>query len=366
MIASVSTVAYAVGKLSFGPVVDRFGGRRSFLVSMLLVSVFGALSAFAPTLSILTLLYSANRLAGAASWGAMVKQVPEWFTAKRLPLALGVLSLSYVFGGALAMSLAGLIAKYSHDNWHAVMGLPSLVLLGMVALNWLILPRQPDPSGSSAEGSSQRRFTFKEFGALLLNRQFYIICGLSFALTFMRETFNFWTGDFVKTEGGPQVSNSIAALLSTPFDVLGGLGIIWLGWLYGRLSPTARRRLLFGILMLLSALLFFLPAFFHVGLWLLATAVGLIGFLVYGPYSLLSGVLAVEVRGKENTATVCGWVDGTGYLAGILSGKYFGLLLGAGGYRLGFHCMAAMTVIAAVLCLFLYRQPAPFQEATHG
>jgi sugar phosphate permease len=92
---------------------------------------------------------------------------------------------------------------------------------------------------------------------------------------------------------------------------------------------------------------------------LLAAGVGLIGFLVYGPYSLLGGVLSVEVRGKEFAATVSGLVDGTGYIAGILSGTVFGKLLMAGGYRLGFEAMAVLTLLAAVLCCFLYQKGAP-------
>lgn len=83
---------------------------------------------------------------------------------------------------------------------------------------------------------------------------------------------------------------------------------------------------------------------------------GLIGFLVYGPYSLLGGVLSVEVRGKEFAGTVSGIVDGTGYVAGFLSGIVFGRLLMLGGYRLGFEVMAGLTVLSAGLCGLLYRQ----------
>jgi sugar phosphate permease len=89
----------------------------------------------------------------------------------------------------------------------------------------------------------------------------------------------------------------------------------------------------------------------------LAAGVGLIGFLVYGPYSLLGGVLSVEVRGKEFAATVSGLVDGTGYIAGVLSGVVFGKVLMVGGYRLGFESMAGLTLVSAVLCCFLYRRP---------
>jgi sugar phosphate permease len=89
--------------------------------------------------------------------------------------------------------------------------------------------------------------------------------------------------------------------------------------------------------------------------WMVVTTIGLIGFLSYGPYSLLAGVLAVEIKGKDFVATVAGLVDASGYLAGILAGYCFGRLLDSGGYQLGFHFLGITTFAAALLCLGLYR-----------
>jgi sugar phosphate permease len=158
----------------------------------------------------------------------------------------------------------------------------------------------------------------------------------------------------------------VAAFLSTPFDLCGAAGIVLMGWVFGRLQPLGRQWLLVLILGSLTLLLALLPELFHFGLWVLAVGVGLIGFLVYGPYSLLGGVLSVEVRGKEFAATVSGLVDGTGYFAGILSGTVFGKLLMIGGYRLGFEAMAGLTLVAAVLCCFLYRKPADVPGSAAG
>jgi sugar phosphate permease len=164
--------------------------------------------------------------------------------------------------------------------------------------------------------------------------------------------------DFIKSEGGPQVSSALAAFLSTPFDLCGAIGIVLMGWLFGRLNHSGRQRLLVVILSLLTVVLLVLPSLFSWGLWALGTGVGLVGFLVYGPYSLLAGVLAVEVRGKEYAATVSGLVDGAGYFAGVFSGILFGKVLMIGGYALGFKAMAVLTLISAVLCCFLYRKTA--------
>jgi sugar phosphate permease len=233
-----------------------------------------------------------------------------------------------------------------------------LVLAGLVVVLWLGIGGQrgvPPAAGTAvagpAIGAVQVRALFRE-------RTFLVILALSFALNLLRETFNFWTVDFIHTEGGSRVSSSLAAFLSTPFDICGALGIVSVGWAFGRLALSARQVFLTLILGILALLLAAFPLFFQSSLPVLTVGVGLVGLLAYGPYSLLAGVLAVEVRGRNSAATVAGLVDGVGYFAGVLSGVVFGKLLTLGGYRLGFLAMAAVTAMAAGLCCLLYRRPA--------
>ena len=357
LVGSISTFCYASGKFVFGPLTDRLGGRAALAGSMLLTALFGAAAAFSPSLLVLTILYSASRLCGSASWGAMLKLLPEWFPPVRMPLTCGILSLSFVFGGAIAVSFAGLIGRLTHDSWAAIIGLPSLVLILLAAWTWAALPKAARKATQAEEPQPEDRFSSRRVWELFQERQFLVVVGLSFTLTLLRETFNFWTVDFIRTEAGQRVSNSVAAYLATPFDLCGAAGILLTGWIFGRLHPRGRRRLVVAALLALSLLLAFLPVLFHLGLWLLAVAIGLTGFLVYGPYSLLGGILSVEVRGKGYAATVSGIVDGTGYLAGFLSGVVFGRLVMLGGYRLGFEVMAGLTLLAAFLSSFLYRKP---------
>jgi sugar phosphate permease len=350
LIVSYSTIAYAAGKFLFGPVVDRVGGRPGFLTSLILVALFGAMGAFAPTLAALTVLYSFNRLAGSAAWPAMVKLVPDWFGTRMLPFAMAMLSLSFVFGGVLATLFAGQLAEWSGDDWRVVMGVPSAVLVLFVVLAFFALPR----GAAKLAGGQSSSFEWSQAAQLLRIRQFWVVCALSFTLTLLRETFNTWTVDFFRTEGGPEMSNRIAAFLSTPFDAFGAVGILALGWAFGRILPRTRSVLLFAILSSLAVLLYLLPTIFHQSLWLVTGAVGLIGFLTYGPYSLLAGILSVEIKGKGYVGTVSGLVDGVGYLAGILAGQQFGRIVDAGGYRLGFQSLAVLALASALLCLFLY------------
>ena len=359
-VASAGTVAYAAGKLLLCPLVDRFGGRRCFFGALLAVATFGIAAALAPSLGVLAWIYACNRLGGAASWASMIKQIPPWFGPRNLALALAVLSLSYVFGGAAAVALAGQVAEWGGHSWRLVMGVPGIVLLALLAVAWAVLPRDHGTdrpvSHLGAEGDRQG-FSWGLMAELVRLRSFWIVCALSFTLTLLRETFNDWTVDFIKTTGGANLSIRVAAFFSTPFDLCGAAGIIFVGLMMGRLSVRGRAWLVAGCLLALFAVLLALPRLVPLGLGFTVPAVGLVGFLALGPYSLLAGYFAVQLRGEACAGTVAGIVDSLGYLAGVLAGSAFGWLLDHGGYSLGVTLLAGLSLLSAVLALFLDVKP---------
>ena len=355
-IASVGTLAYAIGKMVLCPLADRFGGRRCFFASLLVVAGFGLASALAPTLGALAMVYAFNRFGGSIAWASMVKQVPPWFGPKNLALALAVLSLSYVFGGAAAVALAGVVADASGQSWRAVMGVPAVFVLLLLAAAWWLLPRDSgavNGKGSERSGLGASGFSWGLVRELVRLRGFWVVSALSFSLTLVRETFNDWTVDFIRTEGGAHLSTSVAAFLSTPFDLCGAGGILFVGAMMGRLSVRGRALLLAGSLFALCAVLLVLPRLVPLGLGFTVPAVGLIGFLSLGPYSLLAGYFAVQLRGEACAGTVAGIVDSLGYVAGLLAGSAFGWLLDRGGYALGFYVLAGISLVSAVIALSL-------------
>ncbi|HVK59144.1 MAG TPA: MFS transporter [Candidatus Kapabacteria bacterium] len=352
LVASYSTIAYAIGKFFFGAVVDKTGGRIGFLGSLALVALMGIAGGLAPTLGMLTLFYSLNRFCGAASWPAMVKLTPDWFQGKQLPFAIALLSLSFVIGGAVATAVAGVIANLSGNSWRAVMALPSIAPIVCVLIGWWLLPKSVvDQHGNPAPVGARKKVDFR---GIFRRRSFWTLCALSFTITYLRETFNTWTVDFVKTQGGAEVSNQVAAFVSTSFDIMGAAGILVVGWVYGRVTRRTRQWLLTGMLAVLAVTLFQLPYLFRFGLPTVMVAIGLVGFLIYGPYSLLGGTLSIEVQGKESAGTVSGIVDGIGYFAGVLAGAQFGRLVDSGGYSFSFAILAGAAAVSAIICFVLF------------
>jgi sugar phosphate permease len=353
-IASAGTLAYAFGKVLNGPLVDRLGGRRGLLLSLLVVALFGAAGALAPGLFVLSILYGVNRFAGSASWGAMLKLVPTWFAPARTGTAVAILSLSYVGGSALATLLAARIVD-AGGGWRAVMGLPSVALAVILVVCFftvregprqaaLAIPGEPPPETPRLAGV---------VGRLFRRPQFLATCALSFTLTLLRESFNTWSYDFLVSIQGGHPSAMTAGLQSMGFDVAGGVAILGAGVAYDRVRPSLRRWLIAGCLTVLAFVISALSPVAAVSPGGAAVLVGAVGLLVYGPYSLLAGALAIESGGKDAAATAAGIIDGIGYVAGALAGTVLGRLLDLGGYPLGFRALAGVTLVSAVISLGL-------------
>ena len=181
----------------------------------------------------------------------------------------------------------------------------------------------------------------------------------------MRESFNTWSVDFPGLDPGraPALANGGA-----PVDRLRSAGVISIvaaGMAYDRVQPARRRWWMAGSLAVLAVVLAVLPRAAAIRPLYGAVLVGIIGLLVYGPYSLLAGALAVESGGSEQAATAAGIIDGAGYLAGALAGAALGRVLDLGGYSLGFNLLAVITGVSALIALAL-RPGAEAREQPSG
>src|SRR5262249_29444165 len=158
-------------------------------------------------------------------------------------------------------------------GWRAVMGIPALVVLGLIVLAAdfvrqgpvVDIPAEdaPPPGGGEeamkgAHTPARRATLAREVLHLLGRPEFQTICVLSFVLTLIRQALGTWSVDFLLSIQSGKGSLGVAALQSTGFELAGAASIFGLGLAYDRLSPAARRWLIIGILALLAGVLFLL------------------------------------------------------------------------------------------------------------
>jgi sugar phosphate permease len=363
---SFGVVAYALGKLLLAGLGDVWGGRRSFLTGLSGAIAFTMLFTFAGGLPLFTLAWIGNRLVQSVGWAGLVKVCSQWFSYRAYGSVVGILSLSFLIGDAVAREwMAMLIAK--GYGWRALFYLAAAVSGVVFAANLLFLKEKRTARGFS-EPQANPLNLFEEgvessggVAALLLpfakNAGFWLVCFLSLGTTIVRETFNSWTPTYLHKFFG--YSASVSAGASAVFPALGAVSVIVAGIAGDRLGVRGRSIILFfGMLMTTLGLGLMTALTADAKGMLPLILIGLVGFGLLGPYSYLAGAMALDFGGKQGGATSSGLIDGVGYLGGILAGDSVARIsvhYGWSGVFLALALISAVSAIAAGL-LFVYQK----------
>ncbi len=354
-VASFGVLAYAAGKFLLGGLADLWGGRRSFIAGLTGATLFTLLFALGGGLPIFTVAWISNRLIQSMGWAGLVKVCSKWFSYKSYGTIVGILSLSFLIGDAVARQSMGMLIQAGF-GWRSLFvfaaGVSGLVLVA----NLFLLRESRTGLGFSEpevnplnvfEDCSRRTGGLREFlRPLLSNKAFWIVCFLSLATTIIRETFNTWTPTYLHKYFG--FSEAASAGMSAIFPAVGAVSVLAAGWTGDRLGPGGRSVVLFFGMIITSVGLVALrsiPLGVHGSVPLIV--IGVVAFGLLGPYSYLAGAMALDFGGRQGGATSSAFIDGVGYLGGILAGVTVARLSIALGWRSVFSALAAVGVVSA-------------------
>jgi MFS transporter, OPA family, glycerol-3-phosphate transporter len=362
---SLGVLAYALGKLVLAGVADFFGGKRNFLGGMAGSVLFTFLFAAGGGPATWTGAWLGNRLVQSGGWAGMVKITSRWFPYTSYATVMGILSLSFLFGDALARRFLGLLIRWGL-GWRGVFWVSGGVLLAIFLLNLVLLRESRSEIGESepavnpmnvfAGGAEEARP--RGIGALLgpflRSPAFWLVCLLSLCATLVRETFNLWTPTYLHAMAG--YGEAQAAEWSAAFPFFGGISVLAAGFLGDRFGPSGRSRVMAAGFLLAAAGLVGLalrrqsdPG--SMAVWLVSlVALGLIG-----PYSYLAGAMALDFGGRQGSAVASGLIDGIGYLGGVLAGDSVARVSVAFGWQTAFAVLAGVTLVSSVAALGLMR-----------
>jgi sugar phosphate permease len=362
-LTSLGVAAYALGKLFLTGLGDYWGGRRNFLLGVGGAAVFTLLFALAGAVPVFTVAWLGNRLTQSLGWAGLIKVSSKWFNYSSYGSIIGILSISYLVGDALARQQMGMLIARGY-GWRAVFLFAAIVAAAMLLANLLWLRESRVEAGhAEATPNPLNLFAAREsppgsVAALLLpllrSRAFLLVCLLSFGCTIIRETFNTWTPVYLRDHLG--YSTSDAASLSALFPGVGVVSVLLAGWLSDRLGLNGRSLLLFVGLAATAAALLLLMSL-HAGTTpslLPLAAIGLVAFCLLGPYSYLGGAFALDFGGKQASAASSGIIDGIGYLGGVLAGDGVARLAVAFGWDGVFVTLAIVSAAAAMCAGVLY------------
>jgi sugar phosphate permease len=362
-ISSAGVLAYALGKIFLCGLGDLWGGRRSFLIGLFGATAFTLLFAAGGGLPVFALAWVGNRLTQSIGWAGLLKVSSKWFDFSSHGTIIGVLSLSYLAGDAVARHAMGLLIERGF-GWQALFYFAAAVAGALLLANLLFL-RESRVDAGHAEARVNPRNLFagsdiapRNLAALLkpllASRAFALVCLLSFGCTIVRETFSIWTPVYLRDAIG--YSTGKAASLSAVFPAVGLFSVLITGWLSDRLGANSRPLLLLVGLAATTAALLALTALRGAALPPIVAVVmiGLVAFCLLGPYSYLGGAFALDFGGKRAGAASSGLIDGVGYLGGALAGAGVARVSVAFGWRGVFVSLAAVTAASALAAGYLY------------
>lgn len=366
-IVTLGVLAYTIGKFITGTLADFLGGRRNMLTGMGASVLFTLLFASSGTVPFFTLAWFGNRAVQSLCWTGMVKITGRWFSYSAYGTAMGVISLSYLFGDAAARQFMGWLLAAGLD-WRQMFFAAGGVLGVFFVLNWLWLKEgrraigrdEPEANPLNVYGQAPREQQPLDLRNLLVplitSGEFWVVCLLSLGLTLLRETFNTWTPTyFVEVAGS---TSAQAAQQSALFPLLGGVSVVLAGWLGDRLGRSGRALVMLGGCSLTTVVLWSLGSLVPgESSRLPVILVALAAFLMMAPYSYLAGAISLDLGGKRGGATACGIIDGVGYLGGVLAGVTVARLSIAYSWSGVFRALAAVALLTSLAAaLFLYIQ----------
>jgi OPA family glycerol-3-phosphate transporter-like MFS transporter len=358
-VVSLGTLAYALGKFAAGTLTDFMGGRRNYLLGMsgavgctIVLSLVGSPPLF-------TLAWFGNRLIQSLGWPGMIKITSRWFSFSAYGTVMGIISLSFLFGDALARAFIGWLIKGFGLGWRGVFGVAASVLAALLIVNVALIRESPGQLGLPEPATNPDNL-FGKLGdvprpestrslwfTLARSPSFWTVCVLSLGLTLLRETFNNWTPTYLVQGVGLEAGD--AAQKSALFPLFGGMSVILAGWLADRLGPRGRAAIIFGGIVLCGVALALLGSTSFAGQPRAALAlVAAVGFFLIGPYSYMAGAISLDFGGKRGGATASGFIDGVGYLfGGVLAGNAVARLSNTMGWQGVFLLLAGVAATSA-------------------
>ncbi|HXP61258.1 MAG TPA: MFS transporter [Dongiaceae bacterium] len=123
--------AYALSNGVSGPIIDRLGAKRGYLLCMFLWSSAVGLIGAAQNVWMLAGFLMLLGLGEAGNWPAAVKVVGEWFTPRERSLASGIFNSGAGIGALVGPTAVGLLLI--HLGWR-----PAFLIVGLIGYGWLI------------------------------------------------------------------------------------------------------------------------------------------------------------------------------------------------------------------------------------
>ena len=353
LITSGFLLAYGVGQLVSGPLIDKLGTKRAFGLAALLWSLSTVLHSLGRGLWSFFAMRVTLGVTEAANFPAATKAVAQWFPARERSTAVGIFMLGAGLGAIITPPLTVWIIETLSWRW-------AFIIPGMLGFLWVILWQrwfhQPEdhPQISADERNMvllerSQQASVEHWTSLLRHKEFWGLMAARVVSDFPFYFFLFWLPQYLIDARG--------------FDLRGIAMFAWLPWVAADLGALAGGSMSSWLVSRGHTINFARKAVIWLGaIFVLVTIPAVQTESGYLALALICfGLFAIQVKGSvfftlpadlfpaARVATVWGVFGAVGSLGGSVLGIVAGLMIQTSGYTNVFIMIAFLHLLSAAL-----------------
>ncbi|HPR30989.1 MAG TPA: MFS transporter [Prolixibacteraceae bacterium] len=345
-------IAYAIGLVSMGSLLDKIGTKTGYTIAMALWSLAGMLHA--ASRSVFSF-FSSRFLLGigqSANFPASVKTVAEWFPKKERALATGIFNAGTNVGAILTPLLIPLIALQWGWKW-------AFISTGLLGFVWLFfwLPVYTKPEANKRLKKAEKDYILQDeqekpviklpWKKIVWHKQTLGICLARFFTDPIWWFFLYWLPKFLFSKHGIDLSHIGLPLIVIYVVSIGGS--ITGGWISSYLinkgkNVVAARKTTIFIMALLVVPIFMASQTSH--MWV---AVALISMATFAHQGYAANIFTIvsDIYPKSAVGSVVGLSGFAGAVGGILFAPAVGFILE---YTGSYYIVFGIASVAYLLC----------------
>ena len=366
IIDGVYLAAYAAGQFIWGILGDRVGTRK-----IVLLGLSGSIMAgFAMGVSSIVLAFGVfaliQGLSQSTGWAPLTKNISNWFSMRERGVIMGWWATNYTIGGLLGAPLAAFAAVY-FGGWRFAFFVPSIVLIGVAFLFFVLQKNRPqeldlppieeyhdeNESGSNDvknTGDEPEEGSWQSIIGVIKDPMVILLGAVYFFLKPTRYAILFWGPLYINETLGTGMTES--AIVSVSFFLAGPFSVLAAGYVSDKLFQSRRMPYSVISMLLLAVLLFFFNDLASVeSSMVTAGLLFLVGFLIFGPDSLVSATAAIDFGTRKGASTASGMINGMGSIGAVIGGTIPGFFKESWGWDGVFLFLSASILIAGLLMI---------------
>jgi MFS transporter, OPA family, glycerol-3-phosphate transporter len=383
-------LVYGLAVVINGPIADKIGGKKSFLIGSVGVIImnflFGAAGYMVSVPAVMNgkevakdavllfgftkqsllwtmaIVWAVNGYFQAFGALSIVKINAQWFHIRERGTFAAIFGVLIRFGLILSFSVTPFIALTL--SWKWAFWIPAMLVTILFFLTLFLVKDTPRDAGfadldtgDGAYDSNEKVGLSEVLRKVFASKVMWMIGIGSMMIGFVRRSVvDAWYPVYFKDVYGVTGTDTPFQLAAWGIAVLGIIG----GFVFGIMSDKiykGRRApvIVYGFIgMVIILILFAVSDLMNLGPIAAAIMIMLLSFFVNGAHGMIGGAASMDFGGRKAAATAAGLIDGFQYLAGAFVGQAVGYITTSYGWQAWKIWPIPFAIIGAVVMMFLW------------